>query len=62
MKLLIEFIVIKTLQLLIIFTACLDAHLPYGFIIFGVVAKPNEFPFMVCPIVIHMYVYILKNY
>ncbi|XP_054085754.1 serine protease snake-like [Zeugodacus cucurbitae] len=30
----------------LLYQSCLDAHLPYGFVTFGVVAEPNEFPFM----------------
>ncbi|XP_036344729.1 serine protease snake-like [Rhagoletis pomonella] len=30
----------------LLYQSCLEAHSPYGFITFGVVAKPNEFPYM----------------
>ncbi|XP_017465776.1 PREDICTED: serine protease snake-like isoform X1 [Rhagoletis zephyria] len=30
----------------LLYQSCLDAHLPSGFITFGVVAEPNEFPYM----------------
>ncbi|XP_069967462.1 serine protease snake-like isoform X1 [Bactrocera oleae] len=33
-------------QYRLLYQSCIDAHLPYGFVTFGVVAQPNEFPFM----------------